>query len=503
MRNKIAAIVLVTVVICIGLFIVVDSALVEASATAARAPEEEWSRTFGGSDWDEAYSVQQTTDGCYILAGETFSYGAGCSDLWLVKTDSAGNEEWSWTFGGSYWDVAYSVQQTADGGYILAGRTNSYGAGSNNFWLVKTNSAGNEEWNRTFGRYGAGEAHSVQQTTDGGYILAGTMNFYDACSADFWLVKTNSAGNEEWNRTFGGSDWDEAESVQQTADGGYILAGTMDLYDAGSADFWLVKTDSTGKEEWNRTFGGSDDDKAHSVRETSDGGYIIAGIIAGETESYGSGKADFWLIKLEGTAEKAMKAEILSPSSDFSVLKDSNVPLKVYVTYEGEPTTGASLTASFSNGDPDVKLTEGENGIYTGTWTPTNIIEGQVESPVEITVEAYHGILGRVYAKVNGVIKTEIPLNIEDFGITPPTRNFPANGPITTGINDKIGIWYSIKSTDTSNKDVKLITKIRSQDTGEIIPDPTNDKVVTLSPSDTRWYSPKFQTLYTPPPAHP
>jgi formylglycine-generating enzyme required for sulfatase activity len=133
---------------------------------------------------------------------------------------------------------------------------------------------------------------------------------------------------------------------------------------------------------------------------SSDGGYIIVGT----TWSYGSGEEDVWLIKLEGTSEKAMNAEFLSPTTDFSVFKDSNVPLKVKVTYEGEPTTGASLTASFSNGDPDVKLTEGENGIYTGTWTPTSIIEGQVESPVEITVEAYHGTLGRVYAKVGGVI---------------------------------------------------------------------------------------------------
>jgi hypothetical protein len=589
MRTKLAAIVLVTVVICIGLFIVVDSALVEASATVARAPEEEWNRTFGGSGGDGASSVQQTTDGGYILAGTTWSYGAGSADSWLVKTNSAGNEEWNRTFGGSYKDYPLSVQQTTDGGYILAGVTCSYGAGSADFWLVKTNSAGNEEWRRTFGgsdydiahsvqqttdggyilvgvtsSYGAGSAdswlvktnsagneewsrtfggsdsdyaRSVQQTTDGGYILAGKTYSYGAGSADSWLVKTNSGGNEEWSRTFGGSDYDGASSVQQTTDGGYILVGTTSSYGAGSWDFWLVKTDSAGNEEWRRTFGGSDYDMAHSVQQTTDGGYILAGktnsygagsadfwlvktnsggneewsrtfggsdfdfawsvqqtsdggyIIVGITCSYGSGEEDVWLIKLEGTAQKAMKAEVLSPSNDFSVLKGSNVPLKVKMTYEGEPITGASLTASFSNGDPDLKLTDGENGIYTGTWTPTNIIEGQVESPAEITIEAYHGILGSVYAKVDGVIRTEMPLHIEDFGITPPTQSVPTNGPITAGINDNIRIWYLIKSTYTSNKDIKLITKIRNHDTGEIIPNPTNDKVVTLPPSDTGWYS--------------
>jgi hypothetical protein len=130
-----------------------------------------------------------------------------------------------------------------------------------------------------------------------------------------------------------------------------------------------------------------------------------------------------------------MQAEVLSPTLDFSVLKDYNVPLKVKVTYEGEPTTGAILTASFSNGDLDVKLTEGENGIYTGTWTPTNIIEGQVESPVEITVEAYHGILGGVYAKVDGVIRTEIPLNID---ILSPEVGFTVNKSIPQLIRVKV-----------------------------------------------------------------
>ena len=265
---------------------------------AEMAPGETWNKTFGGTKLDDAYSVQQTSDGGYILAGMTHSYGAGENDFWLVKTDSAGNEQWNTTFGGIGVDAAHSVQQTSDGGYILAGMTYSYGYDDDgiggNFWLVKTDSEGNKEWDRTFGGSSGDFAHSVQQTSDGGYILAGvTYSYGESGGCDFWLVKTDSEGNKEWDKTFGGSECDGARSVQQTSDGGYILAGGTHSYGAGSGDFWLVKTDSDGTKEWDKTFGGSEVDIAQSVQQTSDGGYILAGT----AHSY----SDFWLIKIGGT----------------------------------------------------------------------------------------------------------------------------------------------------------------------------------------------------------
>ena len=151
-------------------------------------PEEAWSKTFGGTEYnDYAQSVQQTSDGGYILAG--YTYGAGYADAWMVKTDSNGNKQWSKTFGGTDDDRAWSVQQTADGGYILAGDTLSYGAGRTDFWMVKTNSSGNKQWDKTFGGTGWDFAKSVQQTADGGYILAGDTLSYGAGCTDFWMVK--------------------------------------------------------------------------------------------------------------------------------------------------------------------------------------------------------------------------------------------------------------------------------------------------------------------------
>jgi hypothetical protein len=341
--------------------------------------KEEWNRTFGGTYEDRAHSVQQTSDGGYIIAGTTDSYGAGHYDFWLVKTDSSGKEEWNRTFVGIDWDEAYSVQQTSDGGYIIAGYTDSYGVGSSYFWLVKTDSSGKEEWDRTFGGTYKDRAYSVQQTSDGGYIIAGYTHSYGAGSGDFWLVKTDSSGKEEWDRTFGGTYWDRAHSVQQTSDGGYIIAGETESYGAGSIDFWLVKTDSSGKEEWNRTFGGTDGDWTESVQQTSDGGYIIAGT----TDSYGAGYGDFWLIKLRGEVienRPPIASFAYSPENpvvnqavtfDASNSTDSDGTITSYEWDFGDGTngTGEIITYSYSSaGDFVVNLTvTDDDGVTNST----------------------------------------------------------------------------------------------------------------------------------------
>ncbi|RJS73446.1 PKD domain-containing protein, partial [Methanophagales archaeon] len=349
MKNKLAF-VLVAVLVSAGLLSVAGNAAADTRAYANQAPEEEWTRTFGGSGWDVGFSVRQTSDGGYIIAGCTGSYGAGGRDVWLIKTDSGGNELWNRTFGGSSGDRGYSVQQTSDGGYIIAGRTKSYGAGYTDAWVIKTDSKGNEEWNKTFGGSGNDCGWSVQQTSDGGYIIIGETSVYlslgylwliktDAQGNKQWdrvfhegkpgysvhqtliqtsdggyiitgyvypgsgfgdacLLKTDSNGNKQWNKTFG-EPWgtESGRSVQQTSDGGYIITGTASRRTNGccDADVWLIKTDSEGNELWNRTFGGSSDDEGYSVQQTSDGGYIIAG----DTCSYGAG-GDVWLIKVKG-----------------------------------------------------------------------------------------------------------------------------------------------------------------------------------------------------------
>ena len=253
-----------------------------------------WTQTFSSSSDDYGYSVRQTLDGGYILTGYTSFSENGGKDLWLIKTDLNGDAIWTHEIGGSADDGGSSLQQTTDGGYIITGFTYSYGNNGGNTWLIKTNSQGTIEWNQTYGGNENQSGSSVQQTTDGSYIIVGITTSWS--QTDTWLIKTDSLGNEEWNQTFGGSDYDDRGfSVQQTEDGGYIITGYTGSYGNGGYDAWLIKTDSEGNEEWNQTFGGSDYDYGHSVQQTEDGGYIITGY----TESYGNGGYDAWLIKTD------------------------------------------------------------------------------------------------------------------------------------------------------------------------------------------------------------
>ena len=253
-------------------------------------------KIFGGSEIDYVKSVQQTTDDGYIIIGYTYSFGNGGNDVWLIKTDSQGTEEWNKTFGGSNDDQGYSLQLTTDGGYIITGRTYVIGVVSNSdIWLIKTDSNGDQEWNKTFGGSDNDDGKSVQQTSDGGYIITGFTKSFGNGGMDVYLIKTDSNGNEEWNKTFGGSSNDMSRSIKKTDDGGYIITGYTKSYGNGKGDIWLIKTDSNGNEEWNKTFGGSDVDGGTDVQKTDDGGYIITGY----TTSFGNGKHDVWLIKTD------------------------------------------------------------------------------------------------------------------------------------------------------------------------------------------------------------
>jgi len=266
----------------------------------SQAPDTLWTKTFGGVYGDVGHSVQQTTDGGYIISGFTNSI-AGNSDLWLIKTDGSGDTLWTKTYGGSNSDWSRSIQQTTDGGYIVAGTTESFGAGLPDFWLIRTDASGDTLWTKTFGGYNFEDCYSIQQTTDGGYILVGETHSFSAGMGDVWVIKTNASGDTLWTKALGGIYWDVGSSVQQTSEGGYIISGTKNsLGGVNGGDVWLIKTDASGDTLWTKTYGGNYEDYGYSVRQTTDGGYIITGY----KDAFGMGtNSDVWLIKTDASGD--------------------------------------------------------------------------------------------------------------------------------------------------------------------------------------------------------
>ncbi len=291
----------------------------------AQTPSIQWQTSLGGSDRDEAYSIRPTADGGYIVAGTSYSTDGdvsgnhGGSDYWVVKLNASGTIMWQKSLGGSNNENANSIQQTADGGYIVAGHSLSNDGdvsgnhGNGDYWVVKLDANGNITWQKSLGGSIVDVANSIQQSNDGGYIVAGYSLSFDGDltsnhgNNDCWVVKLDTAGNISWQRSLGGSGDDIAHSVQQTTDGGYIVAGYSNSNDGdlttnyGGSDYWVVKLNSTGNIIWQRSIGGSDQDNAFSIHQTAQGDYIVAG------RSYSNdgyvignhGSSDYWIVALD------------------------------------------------------------------------------------------------------------------------------------------------------------------------------------------------------------
>ena len=309
----------------------------------AAQPNIEWQKTFGGSLFDEAFSVISTTDGGYILAGFTVSDDGdvvgshGNSDYWVLKLDSMGSVSWKRAYGGSNHDGVYCIQAASDGGYILAGYTASTDGdvsgnhGDKDMWVIRLDDDGDIEWQKTLGGSGWEEAWSVKQTTDGGYIVAGRSGSNDGDVTgfhgylDYWVVKLNSTGELEWQKSLGGTDIDKGYTISQTDDGGYIVAGEAQSTDGmvtgnhGGTDFWVVKLNFEGKIEWEKSLGGTGLDRANDIHQARDGGYIMIGQTSSTnghvTGSHGGN--DYWVVKLTSDGNIDWQKAIGGSKDDF------------------------------------------------------------------------------------------------------------------------------------------------------------------------------------------
>ncbi len=301
--------------------------------TMAQPPDNLWTKTYGGSLPEYAYSMQPTFDSGYIVAGTTTSNdfdvhgNHGAEDFWIVKLNSAGDTLWTKTLGGSQTDEARAVQQTYDSGFIVAGYSNSHDGdvhrnhGKTDFWVVKLNNSGDTLWTRSYGGSSWDQAYSIQQTNDSGYIVAGYSQSIDGDvhgnrgSYDYWIVKIDIAGDTLWTKTLGGSSADEARSIQQTNDSGFIVAGYTksndgDVHDFHkgnyTGDFWIVKLNNSGDTIWTKALGGSNNEMAYSIQQTNDSGYVVAGdanSTDGDVHGFHGGSSDSWIVKLNGSGD--------------------------------------------------------------------------------------------------------------------------------------------------------------------------------------------------------
>lgn len=350
-----------------------------------------WQKSFGGSVGDLAYSIIQTQDGGYIVAGFSYSNNGdvsgnhGGSDNWVLKLDTLGNLIWQKCIGGSSFERVSSIIQTQDGEYVLAGYSSSNNGdvsgnhGGNDYWIVKLDTLGNISWQKSLGGSGEDLAFTIIQNQNGEYLIAGSSNSNNGDvsgnhgSNDSWIVKLDAFGNITWQKSLGGSDLDNAYTIIQTQDGGYIIAGSSKSNNGdvsgnhGGYDFWIAKLDSVGNINWQKSLGGSSDDFAYTIKQTQDGNYILVGSASSNNGNVSGnhGGYDYWIIKLD-TLGNISWQKTLGGSSD-----DYNYPIIQtqdggYIVSGQSFSVNGDITGNHGNSDYWIVKLEPENVIITG-----------------------------------------------------------------------------------------------------------------------------------------
>ena len=382
-------------------------------ALGAISPHNVWARTFGGTGIEQAYSMHQTSDGGFIIAGSTSSSGAGGNDAWLIRLDPSGQIIWQKAYGTAGNDYALAVQQTNGGGFIVSGFTGPGFIGS--AWIFKTDQAGNIEWQKMYDGFGCcilpiqqtlddgfivsgftnsgtgqvqvvrlnstgapmwakdygnatafNAAFSIQTTPDGGFVVAGITNGHAVnglIEGDDWVFKIDATGNILWQNAYGGSRANYALSIAKTSDDGFVVAGWTSSFGAGGEDAWLLRLDKTGGVIWQKAYGGTGEDVATSVGQTFDGGFIVAGF----TNSSGAGGQDAWVVKLTSTGNIVWQKTYGGPGDDHAISAEQTADGGFVV---------AATTSSFGNGNSDfwiIKLNQ--DGSISRTCDNSGIAE--------------------------------------------------------------------------------------------------------------------------------
>jgi len=326
-----------------------------------------WEETYGGAGIDIGSDIMQSSDGNIIIVGSTTSVGNGNKDMYVLKVDTDGSLIWSKTFGGAGIDEAHAVGETSDNGLVICGTTTSYGAGGSDFYLVRTDAAGDSLWTATYGGAAGESGQDIDIASDGGFIMVGHTGTYGTGYSSIYLVRTDSAGDTLWTSTYGNDRADLGYAVAVTNDNGCILAGATAPDGANYYDAYVAKTDSLGVVQWDSTYGAAYEDRAYTVKPTSDGGYIVGGT----TESSAGNDIDMYVIKLDPAGSVEWDSTYGGSESDFcrSIVID---PQNNYLM--------AGYSYSYTKGGSDVYVLKIEGEAATPVdgdepVLPTDIVE--------------------------------------------------------------------------------------------------------------------------------
>ena len=315
--------------------------------------EMEWSKTYGGFDNEYGLSVHQTDDGGYAIGGFTESFGTGSRNFYLLRTNSFGDILWTKTYGGTSIEAANQIQPTNDGGYIMVGYSFSFGAGNSDIFVIKTDENGEIIWEKTYGGDLNDLGLSITLTDEGGYIICGGTESFGAGNSDVLVVKINADGDVLWSKTYGGNGYELGVSVAKTVNNDFIIAGYTRTFGAGGEDFYVLKIDTQGDTIWTKTFGGEFDESAKAVISTSDNGCIIAGY----TRTFGAGGLEMYVVKTDedGFSECGQSTETIISDITITVTSttadvDEGVTTKVPITLVGNTNTETSNPCDIING---------------------------------------------------------------------------------------------------------------------------------------------------------
>jgi hypothetical protein len=393
---------------CISVFFLLSASH---SFLFGNPPDTLWTRTYGGPDIDVAYSVCQTSDGGYIATGYTFSFGAGQQDAYLVRINSAGDTVWTRTFGGASMDGAHFVREASDHGYVIAGYTESLGGGGKNMYLIKTDSAGQAEWTRTYSTPLMDVAYAFCETSDSGYIFVGYKNGPSGwIKGDLWILKTDATLDTVWTKAYGGAGEDYGVAIQPTLDGNYVITGTTSSFGANGKNVWVAKIDTNGDTLWTRVYGNNLEDVGYGVCCTSDNGYIVAGYING-TGQWTAG--DLWLLKTDASGDTLWTKIYGTSGEDFG--------FDVYETAEG----GYIVAGRRANDMWLLRTDASGDTIWTRTYGGMGL-----ESALALDMTSDGGYIIGGYANSFGhgandfwIIKTGPDVGVEEFNLNVTGEN--------------------------------------------------------------------------------